>query len=244
MNIRSIRVRLLGMMTLITVGFGVYLTRDIAANFFALQESGRIVAVSEVAVAGSALVHELQKERGLSADFIASRGERFRSELDRQRSDSDQKRQLLEQWLAATERAELGSEVAAALGEVEKQLAGHTFAVSVDGEMFIRSVAALGADKTAFFCDIEFGDTLHLLKITDFVSTTQRDWQQFLSGKGAPQAMLLNDCVLRRVGNAAVLGRASFFADTPAAGFSTFGEILGIPINQNGGTFGQLTSKL
>ena len=117
-------------------------------------------------------------------------------------------------------------------GEVAKHLASHTFAVSVDGEMFIRSVAALGAEQTSFFCDIEFGDCLHLLKQEDFVATTQRDWQQFLSGKGVPLAMLLNDCVLRRVGNAALLGRASFFADTPAAGFSTFGEILGIPINQ------------
>jgi transposase-like protein len=116
--------------------------------------------------------------------------------------------------------------------EVAKHLANHTFAASVDGEMFIRSVAALGADKTAFFCDIEFGDCLHLLKQEDFIATTQRDWQQFLAGKGAPLAMLLNDCVLRRVGNTAVLGRAAFFADTPAAGFSTFGEILGIPINQ------------
>ncbi len=116
--------------------------------------------------------------------------------------------------------------------EVEKHLVGHTFAVSVDGEMFIRSVAALGADKTAFFCDIEFGDTLHLLKLTDFIATTQRDWQQFLHGKGQPLAMLLNDCVLRRLGNAAALGRAAFFAETPAAGFSTFGEIFGIPINQ------------
>ncbi|HEX6735183.1 MAG TPA: nitrate- and nitrite sensing domain-containing protein [Azonexus sp.] len=89
MNFRSIRVRLLGMMTLITVGFAVYLTRDIATNFFALQESGRIAAVSEVAVAGSALVHELQKERGLSAGFLGSKGEKFRSELEQQRRDTD-----------------------------------------------------------------------------------------------------------------------------------------------------------
>jgi hypothetical protein len=116
--------------------------------------------------------------------------------------------------------------------EVEKKLVGHTFAVSVNDEMFIRSVATLGADKTTFFCDIEFGDCLHLLKMTDFIETTQRDWQQFLSGKGEPLAMLLNDCVLRRLGNPTLLGRARFFADTPAAGFSTFGEILGIPINQ------------
>ncbi len=116
--------------------------------------------------------------------------------------------------------------------EVEKHLAGHTFAVSVNDAMFIRSIAALGAEKTSFFCDIEFGDCLHLLKVTDFIATTQRDWQQFLSGKGSPLAVLLNDCVLRRLGNAAQLGKASFFAETPAAGFSTFGEILGIPINQ------------
>jgi diguanylate cyclase (GGDEF)-like protein len=117
-------------------------------------------------------------------------------------------------------------------GDVEKQLATHTFAVSVGDEMFIRSVAKFGQDVTAFFCDIEFGDRLFLMKQTDFIATTQRDWQQFVSGKGQPLAMLLNDCVLRRVGNPAVLGQAAFFSETPAAGFSTFGEFLGIPMNQ------------
>lgn len=116
--------------------------------------------------------------------------------------------------------------------DVEKNLVGYTFAVSVNDGMFIRSIAALGAEKTSFFCDIEFGDYLHLLKVTDFIGTTQRDWQQFLSGKGTPLAMLLNDCVLRRLGNTTQLGQASFFAEIPAAGFSTFGEILGIPMNQ------------
>lgn len=116
--------------------------------------------------------------------------------------------------------------------EVAKQMDKFTFAVSVGDEMFIRSVASYGQDKTAFFCDIEFGDRLHLMKQNDFISSTQRDWQQFLSGKGQPLAMLLNDCVLRRVGNSNVLGQAAFFSETPAAGFSTFGEIFGIPINQ------------
>ncbi len=128
--------------------------------------------------------------------------------------------------------ASLAAHFRCAESEVENRLKGHTFAVSVGDEMFIRSVAALGAEQTAFFCDIEFGDRLHLLKVVDFVDTTQRDWQQFLSGKGQPLAMLLNDCVLRRLGNPDVLGRANFFADTPAAGFSSFGEVLGIPINQ------------
>jgi hypothetical protein len=117
-------------------------------------------------------------------------------------------------------------------GEVERALEGKTFAVKVDDEYFIRSVAAMKSDRIAFFCDLEFGDRLHLLKATDFIETTRREWQQFVSEHGKPCGMLLNDCVLRRVGNTASLGNASFFDNVPAAGFSSFGEILGVPINQ------------
>ncbi|PKO30138.1 MAG: chemoreceptor [Betaproteobacteria bacterium HGW-Betaproteobacteria-7] len=116
--------------------------------------------------------------------------------------------------------------------ELGKQLEGMTFAVKVENEYFIRSVAEIRDNSIAFFCDLEFGDRLHLLKATDFISATRNDWQQFLSRHGRPSAVLLNDCVLRRVGNAGRLAEAHFFDDVPAAGFSTFGEILGVPINQ------------
>lgn len=128
--------------------------------------------------------------------------------------------------------AALATHFGCAAGQVEAKLAGHTFAVSVGGELFIRSVASFGQEKVGFFCDLEFGDRLHLLKATDFVTTTQRDWEQFISGKPKPVALFLNDCVLRRLGNSSVLGQARFFGDTPAAGYSSFGEIMGIPINQ------------
>jgi hypothetical protein len=116
--------------------------------------------------------------------------------------------------------------------DIGKHLEGKTFAVKVENEYFIRSVAAVQADRIAFFCDLEFGDRLHLMKATDFVSATRNDWQQFVSRHGRPSVVLLNDCVLRRLGNAAKLNEARFFDDVPAAGFSTFGEILGVPINQ------------
>ena len=116
--------------------------------------------------------------------------------------------------------------------DIEQQLAGKTFAVQVGSEYFIRSVAAIKNDRVAFFCDLEFGDRLHLLKATDFLLTTRADWQRFVSTHGKPSAVLLNDCVLRRVGNADKLGQARFFDDVSAAGLSTFGEILGVPINQ------------
>ncbi|SDH17796.1 methyl-accepting chemotaxis protein [Propionivibrio dicarboxylicus] len=116
--------------------------------------------------------------------------------------------------------------------EVGERLAGYTFGVQVGKEMFIRSVAAFGENETAFFCDIEFGDRLYLLQQTDFIETTRKDWRAFVSARGEPLVMLLNDCVLRRLGNSSVLGKADFFDGVRAAGFSSFGEVLGIPINQ------------
>lgn len=115
---------------------------------------------------------------------------------------------------------------------IEKHLDGKTFAVQVGDHYFIRSIAAFQPDRIAFFCDLEFGDRLHLMKATDFLEDSRSSWRQFLSGKGKPLAVFLNDCVLRRVGNPAQLPRANFFEELPAAGFSTFGEILGVPINQ------------
>lgn len=116
--------------------------------------------------------------------------------------------------------------------QLTSRMAGFTFGVKVDKEHFIRSVASIGSDSISFFCDIEFGDRLHLLRGTDFIESTTRDWNAFLSGKPKPTGVLINDCILRRVGNASDLGRARFFQGIAAAGFSSFGEVLGVPINQ------------
>ncbi len=117
-------------------------------------------------------------------------------------------------------------------GQLAERLQGLTFAVKVDDEYFIRSVAGIQPDRINFFCDLEFGDRLYLMRATGFVESTERDWARFISGKPQPVGLLLNDCVLRRVGNAGQLGQAHFFDRIPAAGFSSFGEILGVPINQ------------
>ncbi|MEK8087131.1 methyl-accepting chemotaxis protein [Aquabacterium sp. A3] len=116
--------------------------------------------------------------------------------------------------------------------QLVQRLSDHTFAVQVDKSYFIRSVASMGDDCITFFCDLEFGDRLHLMRATRFVDSTERDWQQFLSGKPKPSGVLINDCVLRRVNNAQALGQAHFFQGVPAAGFSSFGEVMGVPINQ------------
>ncbi|EOC1325327.1 FIST C-terminal domain-containing protein [Cronobacter dublinensis] len=116
--------------------------------------------------------------------------------------------------------------------QLGQALEGYTFAVKVGDDYFIRSVAQIEASQIRFFCDLEFGDRLYLMKATDFVAHTVHDWQNFMRRYGKPAGMLLNDCVLRRMNNLATLSRADFFRQIPAAGFSSFGEILGVPINQ------------
>ncbi|MCV9879617.1 methyl-accepting chemotaxis protein [Brenneria sp. KBI 447] len=116
--------------------------------------------------------------------------------------------------------------------QIARHLEGKTFGVKVDNEYFIRSVATMQTDSMTFFCDLEFGDRLYLLQATDFIAATRHDWQQFVSEKGKPIGLLLNDCVLRRLNNANALAQANLFDNVPAAGFSSFGEIFGVPINQ------------
>lgn len=116
--------------------------------------------------------------------------------------------------------------------QLEEKLKGKTFGVKVADEYFIRSVAKIEADSLSFFCDLEFGDRLYLLEAYDFVSATNRDWEKFVASKGKPAGLLLNDCLLRRVNNPESLPSAELFDGIPAAGFSSFGEIFGVPINQ------------
>jgi methyl-accepting chemotaxis protein len=97
----SIRVRLLLLYSLLVLGTGWYVVSSIRQEIANLSEGKRIAAVTELAVASSALVHELQKERGLSAGFIGSKGEKFRDALSKQRGDTDARRKALTTIMAA-----------------------------------------------------------------------------------------------------------------------------------------------
>jgi methyl-accepting chemotaxis protein len=78
-----------------------YLFANVRGELLKIGEGNRIAAVGDVAVAASALVHELQKERGLSAGFIGSKGEKFKEALLKQRADSDARRKVMLDSFAA-----------------------------------------------------------------------------------------------------------------------------------------------
>lgn len=118
--------------------------------------------------------------------------------------------------------------------QLESKLQAYTFAVKVGGDLFIRSVSKIDEknNRVCFYADVSFGDELILVKTSDFAEQTASDYSRFSSGKPAPIGAILNDCILRRLLNVNQLGRVSAFSEFPVAGFSTFGELLGIPMNQ------------
>jgi hypothetical protein len=118
--------------------------------------------------------------------------------------------------------------------DVGARLSGLTFGIEIDGEIFVRSVSGIDVAKgsISFYCDVNVGDELHLLKASDFVRQTQDDLETFLRGKPAPLGAILNDCILRRLNNGPALDRLGALWSAPAAGFSTFGELFGINVNE------------
>jgi len=117
---------------------------------------------------------------------------------------------------------------------VGDQLQGHTFGIEIDGELFVRSVAAIHADQgtVSFFCDVNPGDELLLLQATDMFEQTKRDLDAFFRDKPRPIGGVVNDCILRRLNNANHLARFDGLYKIPVGGFSTFGELFGINVNQ------------
>ena len=117
---------------------------------------------------------------------------------------------------------------------LEAALKGKAFGVELGSELFVRSVAKIDLEKEVFYfyCDIGPGDELTLLEQTDFLEQTRTDVERYLRGKPKPAGVLMNDCILRRLSNAEALSRTGGIWPAPVAGFSTYGELFGININQ------------
>ncbi len=121
------------------------------------------------------------------------------------------------------------------INELNQKLSGYMFGIEINDELYVRSVSNIDFSNKiiSFYCDISFGETLYLLKEIDFVKKTEEDYQKFSANKmSKPIGAIFNDCILRRLSNTNQLTSVQTFKDVPLIGFSTFGELLGININQ------------
>ena len=119
-------------------------------------------------------------------------------------------------------------------GELSSRLMNYSFGLEVNDEIYVRSVMNIDLEKKtiSFYCDVSPGEELFLLERTDLAKTTDSEFAAFNRGKPDPVGGILNDCILRRVFNEKSLSSVHTFDRFPAVGFSTFGEILGVNINQ------------
>jgi len=88
----SFRKKIISLLALPMLGFLWLSLTSIIENIVVKNEMSTITPLTELAVVYSELVHELQKERGMTAGFLGSKGTKFGNKLISQRQNTDQKR--------------------------------------------------------------------------------------------------------------------------------------------------------
>ena len=97
----TLRGRLLLLFGAVLIGTLYTLFASLFSDWNEMGKARQIGAIQRSAVAVSNVVHELQKERGLSAGFIGSQGARFSAELAKQRELTDSAQAALSAEVAA-----------------------------------------------------------------------------------------------------------------------------------------------
>jgi methyl-accepting chemotaxis protein len=78
------------------LGFVAFAGLNLYDNYKKYDEIGRISELAELAPEIGGLVHEMQKERGMSAGYIGSKGQKFKDMLPTQRKATNERRKSLE----------------------------------------------------------------------------------------------------------------------------------------------------
>ena len=97
----KVGVRVLMGMLVPVIGLVVYAGVSMVEKYGTSQELERVSALAKLAPTVSALAHELQKERGQSAGFIASKGSSFAGTLPGQRKETNARREDLAKAIRA-----------------------------------------------------------------------------------------------------------------------------------------------
>lgn len=104
------------------VGLMYFSLSEIATQYQVAREMGQIQVLSEYGVKASNLVHELQKERGMTAGFLGSKGKKFAVELPDQRVETDARYQELKSFLSDFDTSDYGSEFGSLVSAVQNDL--------------------------------------------------------------------------------------------------------------------------
>ncbi|MFA0134732.1 methyl-accepting chemotaxis protein [Vibrio splendidus] len=119
----SFKQKIIALLTLPILGFLWLSVTAISKGVETTSEMSSLNQLTRLSVVYSELVHELQKERGMTAGFIGSQGTKFVSELRAQRTSADNRRnQRTEYWQSAEidlpQISRLNTEISQSLNQI------------------------------------------------------------------------------------------------------------------------------
>jgi methyl-accepting chemotaxis protein len=107
-RLSSLKTQLLAVFLVLTSAMLYYALSAVFQQRAELKALERVGEAQTIAVSSGSLAHELQKERGLSAGYLASRGAAFRDALTNQRKLSDQVHEAFQRLQRDLDIAKLG----------------------------------------------------------------------------------------------------------------------------------------
>ncbi|WP_061019671.1 methyl-accepting chemotaxis protein [Vibrio splendidus] len=119
----SFKQKIIALLILPILGFLWLSVSEISKGVETTREMSSLNQLTRLSVVYSELVHELQKERGMTAGFIGSQGTKFVSELRAQRTSADNRRnQRSEYWQSAEidlpQISRLNTEISQSLNQI------------------------------------------------------------------------------------------------------------------------------
>jgi len=118
----KLKTRLILIVLLPLAGFMYFSIESIFEKYTTTKEMEKIESLAELSVKLGSLAHELQKERGMSAGFLGSKGIKFAGEILPQRGESDKRNAELRLKLNGLDAALFGKEIEHSLSGALKHL--------------------------------------------------------------------------------------------------------------------------
>ncbi|MDT4292214.1 nitrate- and nitrite sensing domain-containing protein [Methylomonas sp. MO1] len=160
-----------------------------------MQSAGKIISLADFSVYASDLVHELQKERGLSVGHLGSGGQKFKAELEQQRLATDEKLKQLNAFLKTFDTKAAATNLKAGLAAADRQIdqldeiRQSVTALRASGEATINYYSNLNAAYLAIIAQLpQLSTNVHINHKLDA-------YANFLKGKeqaGVERAVLAN----------------------------------------------------
>ncbi len=160
-----------------------------------MQSAGKIISLADFSVYASDLVHELQKERGLSVGHLGSGGQKFKAELEQQRLATDEKLKQLNAFLKTFDTKAAATNLKAGLAAAGRQIdqldetRQSVSALRASGEATINYYSNLNAAYLAIIAQLpQLSTNVHINHKLDA-------YANFLKGKeqaGVERAVLAN----------------------------------------------------